>query len=327
MENCVNENIDDSFIRLVQNLHHNMGSTIIRALEDPDVVEIMVNPDGKIWIEKLGEGMKEISEIPSSQTRMIISLVATSLDTTVSKDSPIVEGELPLDGSRFEGLFPPVVTAASFTIRKKASKVFPLEDYVENEIMSQEVMDSIKAAVTAKKNIVVVGGTGSGKTTLVNGVINSISEIEPDARLIIIEDTAELQSKSENTLFLRAFKNTSIQTLVRATMRLRPDRILVGEVRGGEALDLLKAWNTGHPGGIATVHANSAAEGLFRIEQLISEASMSPMPHLIGSAIDFIIFICRTQTGRKVTEVATVSGFDPLKQKYILEYIHNEKQH
>jgi len=115
--------------------------------------------------------------------------------------------------------------------------------------------------------------------------------------------------------------------LVRATMRLRPDRILVGEVRGGEALDLLKAWNTGHPGGIATVHANSAAEGLFRIEQLISEASMSPMPHLIGSAIDFIIFICRTQTGRKVTEVATVSGFDPLKQKYILEYIHNEKQH
>ncbi|WP_320008946.1 P-type conjugative transfer ATPase TrbB [Maridesulfovibrio sp.] len=326
MENCVNEHIDDSFIRLVQNLHHNMGSTIVKALEDPDVVEIMVNPDGKIWIEKLGEGMKEISDIPSSQTRMIISLVATSLDTTVSKDSPIVEGELPLDGSRFEGLFPPVVKAASFTIRKKASKVFPLENYVENEIMSQEVMESIKAAVTAKKNILVVGGTGSGKTTLVNGVINSISEIEPDARLIIIEDTAELQSKSANTLFLRAFKNTSIQTLVRATMRLRPDRILVGEVRGGEALDLLKAWNTGHPGGIATVHANSAAEGLFRIEQLISEASMSPMPHLIGSAIDFIIFICRTQTGRKVTEVVTVSGFDPLKQKYILEYIHNEKQ-
>ena len=182
MENCVNEHIDDSFIRLVQNLHHNMGSTIVKALEDPDVVEIMVNPDGKIWIEKLGEGMKEISEIPSSQTRMIISLVATSLDTTVSKDSPIVEGELPLDGSRFEGLFPPVVKAASFTIRKKASKVFPLENYVENEIMSEEVMESIKAAVTAKKNILVVGGTGSGKTTLVNGVINSISEIEPDAR-------------------------------------------------------------------------------------------------------------------------------------------------
>ncbi|MFW5498436.1 MULTISPECIES: P-type conjugative transfer ATPase TrbB [unclassified Maridesulfovibrio] len=313
--------------RLIENLRHNMGAIIMAALEDPEVVEIMVNPDGKLWVEKLGEEMKEAGEIQPQQTRMIISLVASSLETTVTKESPIVEGELPIDGSRFEGLFPPIVKAASFTIRKKASKVFPLEDYVENEIMTMEVMDSIKTAVTAKKNIVVVGGTGSGKTTLVNGVINSISEIEPDARLIIIEDTAELQSQSHNTLFLRASRHTSIQTLVRATMRLRPDRILVGEVRGGEALDLLKAWNTGHPGGIATVHANSAAEGLYRIEQLISEASKSPMPHLIGSAVDFIIFICRTRTGRAVTEVATVSGYDPVNQKYMLEYIHNEKQH
>ena len=313
--------------RLIENLRHNMGAIIMTALEDPDVVEIMVNPDGKLWIEKLGEEMKEAGEIQPQQTRMIISLVASSLETTVTKESPIVEGELPIDGSRFEGLFPPIVKAASFTIRKKASKVFPLENYVENGIMTMEVMNSIKTAVTAKQNIVVVGGTGSGKTTLVNGVINSISEIEPDARLIIIEDTAELQSQSHNTLFLRASRHTSIQTLVRATMRLRPDRILVGEVRGGEALDLLKAWNTGHPGGIATVHANSAAEGLYRIEQLISEASKSPMPHLIGSAVDFIIFICRTRTGRTVTEVATVSGYDPVNQKYMLEYIHNEKQH
>lgn len=316
--------------RLVNNLLHNMGPIIIGALEDRKVVEIMANPDGQLWIEKLGEEMKVAGKIPSEQTAMIISLVASALDTTVTKESPIVEGELPkaapLSGSRFEGLFPPVVQAASFTIRKKASQVFTLEEYVQSGIMTPVVMNSIKASVSLKKNIVVVGGTGSGKTTLVNGIIKSISELSPSDRLIIIEDTAELQSHSRNTLFLRSTHHTSIQTLVRATMRLRPDRILVGEVRGGEALDLLKSWNTGHPGGVATVHANSAAEGLLRIEQLISEASTSPMSHLIGSAVDFLIFIRRTKTGRTVSEVATVAGFDPKKQEYELEYLCNEKE-
>lgn len=314
--------------RLVNNLLHNMGPVIVSALEDKKVVEIMVNPDGKLWIERLGEEMLPVGTISSNQTAMIISLVASALDTTVTKDSPIVEGELPkaspLNGGRFEGLFPPVVLAASFTIRKKASQVFPLEQYVESGIMSPEAMKSITTAISQKKNIVVIGGTGSGKTTLVNGIIKSISEITPDDRLIIIEDTAELQSQSRNTLLLRSTHSTSIQTLVRATMRLRPDRILVGEVRGGEALDLLKSWNTGHPGGVATVHANSAEEGLLRIEQLISEASTSPMPHLIGSAVDFLIFIRRTKTGRTISEIASVSGFDSVNQKYILEYIYNE---
>lgn len=315
--------------RLVRNLLHNMGPVIAGALNDERVVEIMVNPDGKLWIERLGEEMNVAGEITSSQTAMIISLVASALGTTVTTGNPIIEGELPaedpLNGSRFEGLYPPVVKKASFTIRKKASRVIPLEDYVLNGIMSREIMKGIKSAVKGKKNIVVIGGTGSGKTTLVNGIIKSISEISPSDRLIIIEDTAELQSHSRNTVFLHTSHHTSIQSLVRATMRLRPDRILVGEVRGGEALDLLKAWNTGHPGGIATVHANSAAEGLLRIEQLISEASTSPMPQLIGAAVDFLIFIRRSRKGRTVSEVAEVYGYDPVNQKYVMEYIYNEK--
>ncbi|WP_432737289.1 P-type conjugative transfer ATPase TrbB [Maridesulfovibrio sp. FT414] len=312
--------------RLVENLKHNMGPQIVEALGDEDVVEIMVNPDGKLWIERLGEDMREVGEISPHQTEMIISLVASALDTTVTKNSPIVEGELPIDGSRFEGLLYPIVKAASFSIRKKASQVFSLEQYVEKEIMTPEVMESIKDAVSARKNIVVIGGTGSGKTTLVNAIIKSISELSPSDRLVIIEDTAELQSQSRNTVFLRTSNYTSIQSLVRATMRLRPDRILVGEARGGEALELLKAWNTGHPGGVATVHANSAMEGLLRIEQLISEASTSPMSKLIGSAVDFLIFIRRARKGRKVTEVAKVKGYDPVKQKYLLEYILNEEE-
>ncbi|WP_203544597.1 P-type conjugative transfer ATPase TrbB [Desulfovibrio sp. JC022] len=316
--------------RLVRNLLHNMGPTIVSALEDEKVVEIMVNPDGKLWIEKLGEEMAVAGALASSQTAMIISLVASALDTTVTDKNPIIEGELPaekpLNGSRFEGLYPPVVRSASFTIRKKASRVIPLEDYVVSGTMNLEVMKGTLAAVKDKKNIVVIGGTGSGKTTLVNGIIKSISEVSPADRLVIIEDTAELQSQSRNSIFLHTTPHTSIQSLVRATMRLRPDRILVGEVRGGEALDLLKAWNTGHPGGIATVHANSAAEGLLRIEQLISEASTSPMPQLIGSAVDFLIFIRRTRKGRTVSEVAEVIGYDPVNQKYILEYIYDENK-
>lgn len=316
--------------RLVRNLLHNMGPTIVSALEDEKVVEIIVNPDGKLWIEKLGEEMVVAGALASSQTSMIISLVASALGTTVTDKNPIVEGELPaetpLNGSRFEGLYPPVVRSASFTIRKKASRVIPLEDYVVSGIMNLEVMKGTLAAVKDKKNIVVIGGTGSGKTTLVNGIIKSISEVSPADRLVIIEDTAELQSQSRNSIFLHTTPYTSIQSLVRATMRLRPDRILVGEVRGGEALDLLKAWNTGHPGGIATVHANSAAEGLLRIEQLISEASTSPMPQLIGSAVDFLIFIRRTRKGRTVSEVAEVIGYDPVNQKYILEYIYDENK-
>ncbi|CCO24010.1 putative conjugal transfer protein trbB [Maridesulfovibrio hydrothermalis AM13 = DSM 14728] len=286
--------------RLVNNLLHNMGPAIVGALEDKRVLEIMVNPDGKLWIERLGEEMFAVGHISSDQTAIIISLVASALDTTVTKESPIVEGELPktypLSGSRFEGVFPPVVEEPSFTIRKKASQVFSLEEYVETGIMTAEVMASIKAAVSQKKNIVVIGGTGSGKTTLVNAIIKSIAELTPADRLVIIEDTSELQSHSPNTIILRSSDHTSIQTLVRATMRLRPDRILVGEVRGGEALELIKSWNTGHPGGVATVHADSAAKGLQRIGDLISEASTSPMPHLIGSAVDFLIFIKRTKT-------------------------------
>lgn len=316
--------------RLVNNLLHNMGPAIVGALEDERVLEIMVNPDGKLWIERLGEEMFAVGNISPNQTSIIISLVASALDTTVTKESPIVEGELPktypLSGSRFEGVFPPVVEEPSFTIRKKASQVFPLEEYVETGIMTAEVMDSIKTAVSQKKNIVVIGGTGSGKTTLVNAIIKSMAELAPTDRLVIIEDTAELQSHSPNTIILRSSDHTSIQTLVRATMRLRPDRILVGEVRGGEALELIKSWNTGHPGGVATVHADSAAKGLQRIGDLISEASTSPMPHLIGSAVDFLIFIQRTKTGRTVSEIATVDGFNPATQQYILEYIYNEEK-
>ena len=308
--------------RSLESLSFNLGADLIDALNNPNVVEVLVNPDKTVWVERLGQGMKCIGTMESSRSRMIITLVAASLETNASVESPIIEGELPLDGSRFEGLLPPVVSNPSFTIRKKASQVFTLEQYVEQGIMPPLVRDLISQAVQNHKNILVVGGTGSGKTTLVNGIIDAIALLCPHDRAVIIEDTAELQSTSENTVFLRTSDFVDMNRLLRATMRLRPDRILVGEVRGGEALTLLKSWNTGHPGGVATVHANSAYGGLTRLEQLISEATIAPMQQLIAEAVHIVLVITRTPQGRTIREVIEVTGYDPVVQKYTYEVIY-----
>ncbi len=311
--------------RVIKNLEYNLGPQIMAALKDDEIVEVMLNPDKTLWFERMGKGMEQVGHMGPEQSWIVINVMASALNTTVTAEKPVVEGELPIDGSRFEGLLPPIVAAPSFTIRKKASKVFTLQDYVESKIMPSQVRDIIHAAITSHQNILIVGGTGSGKTTLVNGVIDAISILCPDDRLVIIEDTNELQSKSKNSVFLRATAFVTIQMLVKATMRLRPDRILVGEVRGGfEALDLLKSWNTGHPGGVATVHANSAAGGLIRLEQLIAEASASPMQTLIGEAVDLVVYIERAPViGRVVKEVIQVNGFDPVKQQYKQENLYH----
>jgi type IV secretion system protein VirB11 len=218
------------------------------------------------------------------------------------------------------------VEAPTFSIRKPASKVFTLEDYVSRGIMDASVLPIIHKAVEGYANIVVVGGTGSGKTTLINAVIDSISKICPDDRLTIIEDTKELQSKSRNTVFLRTSDFVNTRRLVKVVMRLRPTRILIGEVRDETALDLLKAWNTGHPGGVSSVHANSAEEGLYRIEELVAEATAAPKQRLISMAIQLIVYIERTPSGRRVSQVISVQGFDAINQQYKLERIYDTKK-
>lgn len=309
---------------LLDALRHNLGPTVVEALEDPEVVEIMANPDGAIWIEKLGQDMEQCGTIESGAAKSIIFLMASGLSHQATVETPIVEGELPLDGSRFEGVIPPVVSQASFTIRKRASKVFSLEEYVAGGIMPARLMEIIKDALKGRLNIVVAGGTGSGKTTLVNGLILALAEISPKHRLVIMEDTLELQSKSENTVFLRTSAFVDMTDLLKMTMRYRPDRILIGEVRGEAALDLLKAWNTGHPGGISTVHANSAEEGLERLEELVEEAGKGPKQKLIGRAIDLVLYIQRVPGGRRVTQALRVNGYDPLTQSYNVEKLYHD---
>lgn len=327
--------------RIAEKLRRELGPHICAALVDPKVAEIMLNPDGSLWIEYLGGAMEHIGTMASAQAESMMGTVASSLRTSITAEKPILECELPLDGSRFEALLPPVVEGPTFAIRRKAIRIISLDEYVAQGIMTQAQCDVIKKAVELRKNILVVGGTGTGKTTLTNAIIAHIAEVHPHHRILIIEDTRELQCTSRNVVQLRAVEHVNQNSLLKATMRLRPDRILVGECRDGSALALLKAWNTGHPGGVATIHSNVendedsddwfafeghagnmenlATAGLIRMEQLVAEATHSPMQALIGEAVDLIVAIEKTATSRRINDVIAVKGYDG--SKYITQSI------
>jgi len=292
-----------------------LGPAIAAALADPRVIEIMVNPDGALRVDILGEGRVDTDvKLDGPQVERIIRLVASHVRSEVHGDKPIVSAELPPLGSgageRFEGILPPASTAPCFSIRKPAARIYTLMDYVTDGIMSPEAARLLSLAVVERRNILVAGGTSSGKTTLANALLAEMAHL--DERVILIEDTRELQSPARDTVALRTRPGVvTMGDLVRSTLRLRPDRIILGEVRGAEALDMLKAWNTGHPGGIATVHANSAASALCRIEQLIQEAVVTVPRRLVAEAIDMIVFIAGRGTARRIETIARVAGLDP----------------
>jgi P-type conjugative transfer ATPase TrbB len=299
-------NRDEQTRRLAETMRRQLGADICDRMTDPSVVEIMLNADGGVWEDRLGCGMTRIGEMLPQTAEALIATVASILRATVTRDNPIIECELPLDGSRFEAMIPPIVSGPVFTIRRKASQVYTFDDYVRTGIMSPGQRDALEHSVAERRNILICGGTTSGKTTLTNAVIHQIVAVHPHHRLVIIEDTAELQCAAPNYVQLRATDTVDMRRLLKGTMRLRPDRIIVGEVRGGEALDMLKAWNTGHPGGCCTVHANSAQAAVIRIEQLIQEVSQNAMRRLIAEAVDVVVSIAMTPQGRRVQEVLSV---------------------
>ncbi|MFC0104443.1 P-type conjugative transfer ATPase TrbB [Sphingopyxis terrae] len=295
-----------------------MGPTIVAALADAAVAEIMINPDGRLWIDQLGEGRSDTgTRFEAAQVERIIRLVASHARTEAHAAAPIVSAELPPHGEgageRFEGILPPVSIAPCFAIRKPAAKIHRLNDYVADGILSAKRARLLAVAVAERRNILVVGGTSSGKTTLANALLAEMGAL--DERVILIEDTRELQCAARDVVALRTRAATgshagavTMADLVRSTLRLRPDRIIVGEVRGREALDMLKAWNTGHPGGIATIHANGAAASLFRLEQLVQEIVVTVPRALIAEAIDILVFIAGRGLARRVETVARVAG-------------------
>jgi type IV secretion system protein TrbB len=285
-----------------------MGPAIAQALEDDDVVEVLVNADGRLWLDRHVAGLCETSIVLAPvEAERIIRLVASHVRTEASADQPIVSAELPETGERFEGLLPPVTTAPSFAIRKPTKKIIRLGDYVGTGSMTMSQARYLSEAVRQARNILIAGGTGSGKTTLANALLAEMAKLRQ--RVILIEDMRELLCAAEDTLALRTKPGlVNLSDLVRSTMRLRPDRIIVGEVRGGEALDMLKAWNTGHPGGVATLHANSARAALYRLEQLIQEVVAIVPRRLIAEAVDIVVFIAGRGLTRHVESIALVTG-------------------
>ncbi|MDH1269960.1 P-type conjugative transfer ATPase TrbB [Rhizobium pusense] len=293
-----------------------LGAAIARFLEDPAVVEVMLNPDGRIWIDRLSEGLADTGEtMTAADGERIVRLVAHHVGAEVHARSPRVSAELPETGERFEGLLPPVVAAPAFAIRKPAVAVFGLDDYVAAGIMSADQADTLRAAVASRANILVAGGTSTGKTTLTNALLAEVAKTAD--RVVIIEDTRELQCRAENLVSLRTKDGVAtLSDLVRSSLRLRPDRIPIGEVRGSEALDLLKAWGTGHPGGIGTIHAGTGIGALRRLEQLIQEAVVTVPRALIAETINVVAVLAGRGSSRRLAELARVDGIDPATGDY-----------
>ncbi|WEX08528.1 P-type conjugative transfer ATPase TrbB [Chelativorans sp. AA-79] len=293
-----------------------LGPAIVGYLEDPSIVEVMLNPDGRLWVDRLKEGLTDTGEmlLPSDGER-IVRLVAHHVGAEVHPGSPRVSAELPETGERFEGLLPPVVSAPAFAIRKPAVAVFTLADYVTAGIMTASQADVLRLAIEKRKNILVAGGTSTGKTTLTNALLAEVAKTLD--RIVLIEDTRELQCAAPNLVALRTKDGVaSLSDLVKSSLRLRPDRIPVGEVRGSEALDLLKAWGTGHPGGIGTIHANTAIGALRRLEQLVQEAVITVPRALIAETIDLIAVLSGRGSARRLVGIALVEGLDPATGDY-----------
>ncbi len=297
-------------------LKDSFGPELLEAMSDPDVVEVMLNPDGKLWIDYLSKGTELTNiKIPPERARALISTVAGTTGKTVSAKEPDVATTVLIDGSRFQGLLPPIVESPSFTIRKRASKIFTLDDYVAQGNLTERQRDILIQGIKEKKNILVAGGTGSGKTTFTNALLQIISGL--GQRVILLEDTKELQCSAEDKVEMLTSPTRNMQALVRFVLRYRPDRTVVGEVRGGEALDLLKLWNTGHPGGLATLHADSTLQTLERLEDLISEVSANIPNRLIYRAIDMVVYMERYRNMRRIKEISEVTGYEGGSYKLI----------
>jgi P-type conjugative transfer ATPase TrbB len=288
-----------------------LGPAIAAWLEDPAIVEVMLNPDGRLWIDRLGGGLSDTGEVMSpADGERIVRLVAHHVGVEVHAKSPRVSAELPESGERFEGLVPPVVTGPTFAIRKPAVAIFTLDDYADTGIMTRLQATILRRAVADRRNILVAGGTGTGKTTLTNALLAEVAKTSD--RVVLIEDTRELQCKTPNLVALRTKDGVaSLSDLVRSSLRLRPDRIPIGEVRGAEALDLVKAWGTGHPGGVGTIHAGTALGALRRLEQLIREAVLTVPRALIAETIEIIAVLHGRGSDRRLAELARVEGLGP----------------
>lgn len=300
-----------------------LGPVILSAFADDDVTEIYLNPqDGAVRFDTRSRGRVESgARLDGPRVEMFLNAVAASLGLTLGADSPRLEAELPalgFRGSRLQGFVPPVTPAPAFNIRKPPAVIYSLDDYVAAGVVSARQRGEFRRAVLEHKNILIAGGTNSGKTTLANALLKEVTDLVPAERIVILEDTVELQCVAKDHLALRTGPNVTLAQLVKSALRTSPNRIVVGEVRGSEALDLLDAWATGHPGGVATVHASSAEGALLRLDRLAQRANVPPQHHLVAEAIHLIAVVEGSNAGRRVADVVRVAGLDRAG-RYVLD--------
>lgn len=278
-------------------------------LSDPNVTDIMLNPDGVIWLDTFSGVLKTKHKLSSEDAEQIIRIASGLNGEYFDNKKPSVATELPLNGERFQGVMPPQSKFPVFAIRKKPEKIFGLEEYLQQNILTNNQYKLIVEAINNRDNIIVAGATGSGKTTFANALLKQIATL--NIRVAILEDTAELQCSADNCYSFKTSSNVSMRALLKDTLRMNIDSIVVGELRGSEALDLLKAWNTGHSGGIATIHSDSALDALYRLEQLVLEAVQGSQQNLIARAVDWVVFLAKNkQRKRFIKEIIRVDGLN-----------------
>jgi pilus assembly protein CpaF len=300
---------------------------IAHLIEDATVTEIMVNGCGRIFVERTGRlELAEGISVREQNLRVAVRNLARVLGDDISEEQPLLDSRLP-DGSRVAAALPPVsLGGTTLTIRKFQSQYFTTEELVRIGTLTAGELDLIRQAIDARHNILISGGTGTGKTTL----LNALTAFLPfDDRLVLIEDTAELQLEARNLVRFEARRQqpglpaVTIRDLLRATLRHRPDRILVGEVRGGEAFDLLQALNTGHSGTLSTIHANSAKQALRRFTSCVLQSGVdlpyTAIRHGIAECVQLLVHLERRHTCRVVTELVSVRAYDPASDAYDLQ--------
>ncbi|NKB82803.1 MAG: P-type conjugative transfer ATPase TrbB [Nitrospirales bacterium] len=309
---------------LSQERQYAMVMTALKDLtphfENNQIVEVLVNPDGAVWVDEIGLGLRKTGAwMGAPEVERAIRLMATAQHAQVGLHNASLAATIPGYGFRIQGDLPPIVERPTLSIRKPASLVYSLQDYVEHAIVTEEHAALLRHSVLTKKNIIVSGGTGSGKTTLTNALLKVASSTTD--RMVLIEDNRELQCDSDNKVGLLTNVDYPMRRAVMDTLRRRPDRIIIGEIRDGAALDLLKSWNTGHPGGISTIHANDPIGALHRLCTLIEEVVLHAPKELVGEAVDLVVHIQRDHAhpgGRRVTGIMHVDGYDTQQQTWIV---------
>jgi type IV secretion system protein TrbB len=292
-----------------------LGESVMAAFRDDDVTEIYINPQDRcVRYDTRRRGRVDSGHrLETARLEMFLNTVAASLNATLGSATTRIEAELPyrhFRGSRLQGFVPPATGAPACVIRKPPTVVYGLDDYVSAGILTSVQRAALGEAVVAHDNVLIAGGTNSGKTTLANALLREITERYPDERIVVLEDTVELQCMARDCLALRTGPGLTLAELVRSALRASPNRIVVGEVRGSEALDLLDAWATGHPGGCGTCHATTAEGALLRLDRLAQRNNVPSQTPLIAEAVDVVAVVEGGNRGRRVVDIARIAGLD-----------------